>query len=426
MSHTPYVPAGPLHSDDVDEHRFAPEQKKTRGGRYLVLLAAGLVISLAVIGIGGYFAKGAYERYAAERAERKKKEAEKNASANMRRSRAFAEGPPASASTPQVGTPLPGASAALPQGFGQRKETGGALAIPLASTPDPAPHPAGAAPAATRPVAKPTMMVGETDGTGAPSSATPPSTQAPYLPSASGAASMPVGVGQSPAATLPNGQAAAATVQQAARAQALKATGVTSTAQSSAAKLGDRSVLLARGAFIPCVLETDLNSNVPGPVSCVATGHVYSDDGRAVLIEKGSRIQGEYRNTLKQGDTRISVLWNRIKTPDGVVVDVDSPASDGTGAIGVEGVVDEHWMKRIGAAFLLSVVQDVVQANTSRQGSGGTTINTNNNAKSVAEKVLDSTINIPPTLYKNRGERLMVMVNRDLWFDGVYALEKKR
>lgn len=140
---------------------------------------------------------------------------------------------------------------------------------------------------------------------------------------------------------------------------------VTGTAQVSASKLGRRSFVLAKGAFIPCVLETQLVSNVFGMTSCVVTQNVYSDDGRVLLIERGSRVTGNYGSNLRNGDSRLAVVWDRIKTPKGITVDVNSPATDGVGAMGMSGAVDKHWFERIGGAILLSLVQDTIQFATS-------------------------------------------------------------
>jgi type IV secretion system protein VirB10 len=212
---------------------------------------------------------------------------------------------------------------------------------------------------------------------------------------------------------------------------------LTKTEQVSAANLGNRSYLLARGSFIPCVLETQLISNIPGNASCVVPQTIYSDDGKVVLIEKGSQIVGQYKNDLKNGDSRIAILWERVKTTNGMVLDVDSPAADSVGTMGVSGYVDNHWMERIGAAFLLSLVQDAVSIEiakknaefTSNNGTGNvantTPTATISTGSSMADQVLRSTINIPPTLYKNRGDRVMVYVNRDLWFDSVYQLTQR-
>lgn len=200
----------------------------------------------------------------------------------------------------------------------------------------------------------------------------------------------------------------------------------TTTAQVSAHKFGDRSYLLARGSFIPCVLETQLISTVSGSSNCVVPEHVYSENGKVLLIEKGSKIVGEYRSDVKQGSVRIAILWQRIKTPTGVVIDVDSPTTDAVGAMGVEGGVDYHWPQRIGAAVLLSLIGDAIEIQKEKSSpTTSTTIvtgqNTESSTKSLAEKVLESTINMPPTISKNRGDRVTVYLNRDLWFNTVYT-----
>jgi len=207
----------------------------------------------------------------------------------------------------------------------------------------------------------------------------------------------------------------------------------TASNQSMASNLGDRAFVIARGSWIPCILETQLDTTVPGNTSCVIPEDVYSDDGRQVLIGKGSKAMGSFGNSLRQGDNRIAVTWSRVKTTTGVVIDVDSPATDGVGTTGAGGYVENHWMERIGAAVLLSFVQDAVAyALTVEQqknsGVGGTNVyvpqNTQSQTTRLAEKILDSTINIAPTLYKNRGDRVMIFVNRDLWFDSTYQLVK--
>lgn len=216
----------------------------------------------------------------------------------------------------------------------------------------------------------------------------------------------------------------------------------TSTAQASAALLGNRSYLLARGSWIPCILETQLVSTIAGNTSCVIPEDVYSDDGKVLLIEKGSRSQGSFGNTLKVGENRIAVTWSRIKTARGVVIDVESPAADGVGTTGAGGYVDNHWLERVGGAILLSFIEDglalaVAESQNRGQTSGVGEVGANRSSTNVflpnnsigatrqlSEKILDSTINIAPTLYKNRGDRIMIFVNRDLWFDSTYRLVK--
>jgi type IV secretion system protein VirB10 len=213
-----------------------------------------------------------------------------------------------------------------------------------------------------------------------------------------------------------------ATVQDQARLTARK-TLPSKTEQASAAGLGDRSFVITRGSYIPCVLQTQLFSNVPGQTGCIISENIYSDDGSRLLVPRGSTVVGEYGQTMRNGDTRIAVVWNRIKTTDGYVIDVDSGAADSVGTMGIGGNIDNRWGERIGAPLLLSLVDDAVDIAVARQSSSGPVYgsSTTRGTKSIAEKVLDSTINIKPTLSANRGARLMIYVSKDLWFDEVYG-----
>jgi type IV secretion system protein VirB10 len=200
----------------------------------------------------------------------------------------------------------------------------------------------------------------------------------------------------------------------------------TPTPLHSASLLTDRNYLLAKGSFIDCVLQTKLDTTVPGMTSCVVTRTIYSDNGKVVLIERGSTVSGEYQATIKQGQARIFVLWNRIKTPSGVAINLDSPGTDSLGGSGLPGYVDNHFWQRFGGAILLSLVQDVTAAATNQMDPNSTTItfnNTSDASQSLAIEALRNTIHIPPTLYKNQGERIGIYVARDLDFKGVYDLK---
>ncbi|HBI9827747.1 TPA: type IV secretion system protein VirB10 [Escherichia coli] len=199
----------------------------------------------------------------------------------------------------------------------------------------------------------------------------------------------------------------------------------TKTATRKATNLGNRNFLLAKGAFIDCALQTKLDTTVPGMTACVVTRNIYSDNGKVLLIERGSTVSGEYQSNMRQGMARIFVLWNRIKTPSGVVVNLDSPGTDALGAAGVGGYVDTHFWQRFGGALMLSLVDDVARGITSQTSSsnGNNQFNFNSTGEAtqnMAAEALRNTINIPPTLYKNQGEQVGIYVARDLDFSGVY------
>lgn len=201
------------------------------------------------------------------------------------------------------------------------------------------------------------------------------------------------------------------------------------TPRVAAGRLGNRSLTLPKGTAFTCALKTRIVSAASGMVGCQVQRNVYSDDGRVLLIERGSHLDGEYRiSSVRPGTVRIPVLWTRIRTPPGVTVDVESPGTGALGESGIDGHVDNRWGERIGAAMLLSVIDDsltlVVQNQT--QSSDTSTVvlpSTTANTSKLAEKVLDSTINIPPLIYQNQGAIVGIYVARDVDFSPVYALQ---
>ncbi len=199
------------------------------------------------------------------------------------------------------------------------------------------------------------------------------------------------------------------------------------TPKAQAGLIGNRNLLLAKGTLLDCVLNTAINSSIPGMVSCTLTRNVYSDNGKVLLLERGSTVTGEFGGRVKTGQTRIYVLWNRIKTPKGVVVNLDSPGSDALGRSGVDGEVDKHWGERIGNAFLLSLIQDAIgfAATRGSNQNGSQQMyfqNTQQTGDNMATTILKESLQIPPTITKKQGERVAIFVARDLDFSAVYDL----
>lgn len=202
-----------------------------------------------------------------------------------------------------------------------------------------------------------------------------------------------------------------------------------STPRVAATSLGHRSLTLPKGTAFTCALKTKVVSANAGLVGCQVQRNVYSDDGRVLLIERGSHLDGEYRVAgVRPGTTRIPVIWTRVRTPLGVLVDLESPATGPLGEAGLEGHVDNRWRERIGAALLVSLIDDaidiVVQNQTNQRG-GDTVVlgSTTDRTSELAEKVLDSTINIPPVITQHQGAIVGIYVARDIDFSSVYELK---
>jgi len=202
----------------------------------------------------------------------------------------------------------------------------------------------------------------------------------------------------------------------------------TPTPAVAAQMLPTRRMLLPKGAFIDCTLETAIDSTYEGMTTCIGASDIYGADGKVVLLERGTKYVGEQRGEPRQGQGRVFVVWNEARTPTGVVVQLASPGTDELGRNGLPGFVDTHFWQRFGAAILISVIDGTMQAIAAHQqsgtnvGSGGGVVLGPQSGRDVVTEVLRSTVSIPPTVIKNQGERIQILVARDVDFRTVYAL----
>lgn len=210
-------------------------------------------------------------------------------------------------------------------------------------------------------------------------------------------------------------------------ADSLKAT---VTPSATANRFANRNLLLAKGTMIQCSLKTRLETQIAGMLACTTLKDVYSDNKKVLLLERGSLIEGEYQNAAEMGATRIFVLWTRIRTPNGIVVNLDSPATDTLGGAGVNGHVNHHFWRRFSNAIMFSLIQDGISTGLQRmeKHSSAQTIvyeNTEKTTDDIINDILKSTANIPPTIYKNQGDNAAVFVARDIDFSSVYSLRPR-
>jgi type IV secretion system protein VirB10 len=188
--------------------------------------------------------------------------------------------------------------------------------------------------------------------------------------------------------------------------------------------LPTQRLLLPKGAFLDCTLETAIDSTLPGMTTCVMATDTFGVDGQVVLLERGTKLVGETRGQVQQGSARVFVLWDEARTPTGVIVPLASPGADELGRSGLPGSVDRHFWERFGAAMLVSILDGGIQAavQSSRGNSGAVVVNPSG-TQDVMTEVLKGTINIPPTVVKHQGDRIQVLVARDLDFRSVYELK---
>ena len=118
----------------------------------------------------------------------------------------------------------------------------------------------------------------------------------------------------------------------------------------AAAVLPHQPYLLTKGNVLPRVLQTAINSTLPGFVTCRLTQDVVGKTG-ITLLDRGTLVVGETRGGMQQGQARFFVPWTPAETPAGVVVELDSPAADPLGRTGFAGNVDNHFWERLGGTL---------------------------------------------------------------------------
>lgn len=202
-----------------------------------------------------------------------------------------------------------------------------------------------------------------------------------------------------------------------------------------ARKLSNTSFLITQGKIIDSVLESPINTDVPGMIRGIVSRDVYGESGRTILIPKGSRLVGTYNNLVVRGNKRVNIIWSRVIRPDGIDIMIRSPGVDQLGTAGVEGIVDNKYLEVFTSAFLVSSINIIFAAGvdavddpaTTTQNTDGSTTQTSTAKNQAALKAIDlfgksadnlisSTFNTSPTITIEQGTRVSVFVNRDLIF----------
>jgi len=194
------------------------------------------------------------------------------------------------------------------------------------------------------------------------------------------------------------------------------------TTSVEASILKDTTFTLAEGNLLGCVLETAISTDLPGKTRCILSENAYSYDGKSLLLEKGTRVIGEYQGGLNAGVKRIFVIWTRAITPDGIDIVLNSGSTDSIGLSGAGVFVDTHFFERFGASTLLSLFGAVAAGagDDERLETAGENFNDS------AAIALENSINIQPTGYKNQGDKIRIFVARDLDFKNALILKSNQ
>jgi type IV secretion system protein VirB10 len=185
------------------------------------------------------------------------------------------------------------------------------------------------------------------------------------------------------------------------------------------------------GWDIPATLESGVNTDLPGEVKAVVRENVYDTaTGRYLLIPQGARMIGQYDNRVSYGQSRAIVIWSRLIFPDGSSVDLDGMVGhDASGAAGFHDQVDNHFVRLVSMALMLSAFTAGVEMSQPQTSSASGALSPSAEATQalgqqfgqLGMEVTRKNLNIQPTVKIRPGYRFNVRVNRDIAFTEPYG-----
>jgi len=208
----------------------------------------------------------------------------------------------------------------------------------------------------------------------------------------------------------------------------LRDAGESEVTTAKASLLKDQDYLITQGSMILGTLDTAIQSDLSGMLRATSSRDVYSRTGKNILIPRGSRLVGRYQSGVTNGQTRVFVVWTRVERPDGIVIDIASGGTDTLGRSGLGGTVDTHFFKRFGTSFLFSIIGTGIVVAADSEGTSQNTSQViqdgGDSFQRSAEIALENSINIPPTIHVDQGERINIFVAKDLNFKTALDLVK--
>jgi len=180
-----------------------------------------------------------------------------------------------------------------------------------------------------------------------------------------------------------------------------------------------KTYVLFEGTLLETVLINRLDGGFAGPVECLLSTDVYSNDRQHLLIPAGSKLLGETKKVDTFGQTRLAVMFHRVLMPDGYSVSLDQfKGLNQIGDTGLRDQVNNHYLRIFGVSLAVGALGAVAEAGTAgslnasssdlmRQGFAQST------AQSSAQ-ILDKFLNIMPTVTIREGHRVKVYLSGDL------------
>lgn len=196
----------------------------------------------------------------------------------------------------------------------------------------------------------------------------------------------------------------------------------------------DPNLFIPENTAIPCSLDRRFISDLAGKLVCTVNADIYSANGNVKLIEKGTAAYLMYKSgSFRHGQGAVFIMATKLRTRTTPFIDIpliDTQASGALGEAGASGWIDTHFSDRFLGAMMVGMIPDFAQAlsgaaKNNKDNQTDYTANSRQAFADIARESFSNSVNIPPTLYKNQGEIITLIVGQDLDFSGIYKLKMK-
>lgn len=179
------------------------------------------------------------------------------------------------------------------------------------------------------------------------------------------------------------------------------------------------------GHLISGAMISATNSDLPGNIVAQVTRNVYDTaSGRYLLIPQGTRLFGKYDAYTALGQERLVIVWDRLVFEDGETLNIGGMQGyDGRGMSGFKDKVRTHFLRTLGNAFLISVVNasgEALVEEATDNASSNVTINLASefadSTSSAFNEYLRNRLQIKPTLEIRAGYEFNIVVSKDVNF----------
>ena len=181
--------------------------------------------------------------------------------------------------------------------------------------------------------------------------------------------------------------------------------------------IANPSNTVIQGTMIQAVMETALDSSLPGQTRAIISEDVFSFDGTRLLIPRGSRLIGRYRSGIEISQRRVTIAWDRIILPDNQSIQISAFGGDELGRSGVTGFVDTRFAQRFGSAALISIISaapSAAAAQVENETTAEVLEDVGDDLADATDSVIGEYLSIGPVIHIDQGARVTVMVDRDL------------